>query len=127
MNPVIRVSAGMLTGHGNPRVNSKGLPGQGFKVSPETLDLMARINRAVASRLSGRSLNPSADLEDGLEAALALIRLRETVAAKVSDVKQMFSSDEWQKVEEYDDWESYFDKEVRRLDSEIAKIKGVGI
>lgn len=61
------------------------------------------------------------------EAALALIRLREAVAAKVSDVKQLFSSDEWQKVEEYDDWESYFDKEVRRLDSEIAKIKGVGI
>ncbi len=61
------------------------------------------------------------------EAALALIRLRETVAAKVSDVTQMFSSEEWQKVEEYDDWESYFDKEIRRLDSEIAKIKGVGI
>ena len=60
-------------------------------------------------------------------AALALIRLRETVAAKVSDVTEMFSSEEWQKVEEYDDWESYFDKEARRLDSEIAKIKGVGI
>lgn len=61
------------------------------------------------------------------EAALALIRLRETVAAKVNDVTQMFSSEEWQKVEEYDDWESYFDKEVHRLDSEIAKIRGVVI
>lgn len=61
------------------------------------------------------------------EAALALIRLRETVAAKVNDVTQMFYSEDWQKIEEYDDWESYFDKEVRRLDCEIAKIKGVGI
>ena len=61
------------------------------------------------------------------EAALVLTRLRETVSAKVEEVREMFSSEEWQKAEEYDDWESYFDQEAHRLDNEIDKIKGVGI
>ena len=59
--------------------------------------------------------------------ALALIRLREAISTKAHEVCEIFSSEEWHKVEEYDDWNSYFEEEQRRLDEEIDKIKGGGI
>tara|TARA_Y100001960_G_scaffold267020_1_gene291049 strand:+ start:309 stop:1478 length:1170 start_codon:yes stop_codon:yes gene_type:complete len=64
---------------------------------------------------------------DPTVAALALIRLREAISTKVHEVWGILSSEEWHKVEEYDDWNSYFEEEQRRLDEKIDKIKGVGI
>ena len=64
---------------------------------------------------------------DRVGAMVSLIRLREAIATKVNEVWEIFSSEEWQKVEEYDDWNSYFEEEQRRLDEEIDKIKGTGI
>jgi putative ATP-dependent endonuclease of OLD family len=73
MNPVIRVSAGMLTGHGETFEGIRDGRFSEFKVSPEMRDLMGRISRAVESRLSGTSLNLKKDLDDGFQAARALI------------------------------------------------------
>jgi putative ATP-dependent endonuclease of OLD family len=76
MNPVIRVSAGMLTGHGafQGRENENGPT---HKVSTEVRELMSRIRRAVDSRLYGLSTDLKADLEDGYAAAHRLIELNE--------------------------------------------------
>lgn len=73
MNPVIRVSAGMLTGHGEHDSESARQSHPALKVSPEIQDLMFRINQAVDSRLSGKSMNLKADLEDGYQAAFSLL------------------------------------------------------
>ncbi|MBT8059739.1 MAG: DUF2813 domain-containing protein [Gammaproteobacteria bacterium] len=75
MNPVIRVPAGMLSGHGPARNWPDGREADGLKVSKEMRDLMARINRAVNTRLSGRSLDLKSDLEDGYLAAFRLIEM----------------------------------------------------
>lgn len=75
LNPVVRVSAGMLTGHGQT-VPEKGLQkAKAASFSAEISTLVERINRAVESRLSGISLDLKADLEDGLSAASALIEM----------------------------------------------------
>lgn len=75
MNPVIRVSAGMLTGRGGHAVKPIQEPRSGLKVSGEIRDLAKRINKAVDSRVSGTSLNLANDLRDGFEAASQLIQL----------------------------------------------------
>jgi putative ATP-dependent endonuclease of OLD family len=82
MNPVIRVSAGMLTGHGGPQLRSADLAGPAHKVSPEIQSLMARINQAVDSRLSGKSMDLRADLKSGYEAAFDLMKLGEIKLGK---------------------------------------------
>ena len=75
MNPVIRVSSGMLTGHGEPRfapaVDPEGL----LKISPEIKSLAVRILNAVESRLSGKSLHLQSDLDDGYQAAFKLLEM----------------------------------------------------
>lgn len=75
MNPVIRVSAGMLTGRG--ATPPKQIPGSRteLKVSHEIQGLADRINKAVDSRVSGTSLNLKNDLDDGFEAATELMQL----------------------------------------------------
>ena len=75
MNPVIRVTAGMMTGRGAPHDRPAAAPDSAFKISPEVGALVARINRAVEARLSGRSLTLEADLEDGFEAASSLVQM----------------------------------------------------
>lgn len=75
LNPVIRVSAGMLTGHGRPAERVAKPPSDGSRFTPEISSLVERINRAVDSRLSGRSLDPQSDLEDGIAAALSLMEV----------------------------------------------------
>lgn len=77
MNPVVRVSAGMLTGHGsgNGRLTGDSVAEQSF--SPEITSLVGRINSAVESRLRGRSLDLNADLDDGFTAAFELVSLGE--------------------------------------------------
>ena len=77
MNPVIRVGAGMLTGHGPRPSQWEERIDPALKVSAEIRGLMARINRAVDSRLSGRSLNLEADLEDAYQAAHELVEMEE--------------------------------------------------
>jgi putative ATP-dependent endonuclease of OLD family len=77
MNPVIRVSAGALTGHGEPLSAAAGRLNGTLKVSPEVLGLMKRINQAVGSRLSGKSTDLKADLEDGYQAAFKLMEMGE--------------------------------------------------
>ena len=77
MNPVIRVSAGMLTGHGEPLVESASQITPEHKVSPEVQGLMVRINQAVDSRLSGKSTDLKADLDDGYKAAFNLVKMGE--------------------------------------------------
>ncbi len=77
LKPVIRVSAGMLTGHGRdvtrrePGVTSSAL------FTAELSGLVGRINRAVDSRLSRTSLALEADLEDGISAARSLMEFGE--------------------------------------------------
>jgi len=73
LNPVIRVSAGMLTGHGLPVTQQGQSATAETAFTPEISSLVERINRAVDSRLSGRSLDPQSDLEDGISAALSLM------------------------------------------------------
>ncbi|MGB5290257.1 MAG: DUF2813 domain-containing protein [Lysobacterales bacterium] len=75
LNPVIRVSAGMLTGHGRPVAKQLKSTGGESLFTPEISSLVERINRAVDSRLSGRSLDPKSDLEDGISAALSLMEV----------------------------------------------------
>lgn len=75
MNPVIRVSSGMLTGHGEPRTAPAVDPDGLLKISPEMKALSVRILRAVDSRLSGRSLHLQSDLDDGYEAAFRLLEM----------------------------------------------------
>jgi len=77
MNPVIRVSAGTLTGHGEPHLESASQINPEHKVSPEIQGLMARINQAVDSRLSGKSMDLKADLDDGYKAAFNLVEMGE--------------------------------------------------
>jgi putative ATP-dependent endonuclease of OLD family len=77
MNPVIRVSAGMLTGHGEPYSESASRISPEHKVSPEIQGLMTRINQAVDSRLSGKSMDLKADLDDGYKAAFNLVKMGE--------------------------------------------------
>lgn len=75
LNPVVRLSAGMLTGHGQHAVvgHSEVLDLSSF--TPAVASLLERINRAVESRLSGTSLDLKADLKDGLSAAFELIEM----------------------------------------------------
>jgi hypothetical protein len=73
LNPVVRVSAGMLTGHGQPVKGAGQQASEQDSFTPETTVLVERIKRAVDSRLSGTSTDLKADLEDGLTAALELI------------------------------------------------------
>jgi putative ATP-dependent endonuclease of OLD family len=82
MNPVVRVAAGMLTGHGNHRIGPLEGRSRDLKVSPQIRELMGRINRAVESRISGRSLSLRKDLDDGIEAASRLIQLRKVKLGK---------------------------------------------
>lgn len=82
MNPVIRVAAGMLTGHGSRNIEPANFRLQDLKVAPETRELMGRINRAVESRMSGKSLRLREDLDDGIEAAYRLIELHRTKLGK---------------------------------------------
>ncbi len=77
MNPVIRVSAGTLTGHGEHYLESASQINPKHKVSPEIQGLMARINQAVDSRLSSRSVDLKADLDDGYKAAFNLVEMGE--------------------------------------------------
>jgi len=77
MNPVIRLSAGTLTGHGEPLSESISQINPEHQVSPEIQSLMARINRAVDSRLSGKSTDLKADLDDGYRAAFDLVKMGE--------------------------------------------------
>jgi len=77
MNPVIRVSAGTLTGHGNSHSQPANLANPAHKVSPKIQGLMARINQAVNSRLSGKSMDLKADLDDGYKAAFSLMEMGE--------------------------------------------------
>ena len=74
-NPVIRVSSGMLTGHGEPRMEPAVDPEGLLKISPEIKALAVRILKAVDSRLSGKSLNLQSDLDDGYEAAFRLLEM----------------------------------------------------
>ncbi len=75
LNPVVRVSAGMLTGHGQPSPEKDVHRSDAQSLVPEIAALVERINKAVDSRLSGRSLDLKADLEDGLSAAFSLIEM----------------------------------------------------
>lgn len=75
MNPVIRVSAGMLTGRGDSTLKQAQREMSGLKVSGEIQDLIKRINKAVDSRVSGTSLNLKGELDDGFEAASQLIQM----------------------------------------------------
>ena len=84
-------------------------------------EILDRINQ------EGFGASSSESSVDHAVAALALIRLREAISTKAHEVWEIFSSEEWHKVEEYDDWNSYFEEEQRRLDEEIDKIKGSGI
>ena len=77
MNPMIRVSAGTLTGHGEPQLESVSQSDPQHKVSLEIQGLMARINQAVDSRLSGKSMDLKADLDDGYKAAFNLVKMGE--------------------------------------------------
>ena len=75
LNPVIRVSAGMLTGHGRHLARQTPSETSESLLTPEISSLVERINRAVDSRLSGRSLDLKSDLEDGISAALSLMEI----------------------------------------------------
>lgn len=75
MNPVIRVSAGMLTGRGVSAPTQAQGTKTGLKVSREIQGLADRINKAVDSRVTGTSLNLKNDLDDGFEAASELMQL----------------------------------------------------
>ena len=75
MNPVVRVPAGMLTGHGFSSLEAKTNKVPVFKVSPEVQELSDRINRAIESRITRKSLSPGKEIEDGFEAAARLVRL----------------------------------------------------
>lgn len=77
MNPVIRVSAGMLTGHGAAPEGQADPAGAGLKVSPEISALMKRISRAVDARLTGKSNDLNAVLKDGFAAAVSLVEMGE--------------------------------------------------
>lgn len=77
MNPVIRVSAGTLTGHGEAHLGSASQINPTHKVSPEVQGLMVRINQAVDSRLSGKSTDLKTDLDDGYKAAFNLMEMGE--------------------------------------------------
>ena len=73
MNPLIRVSAGMMTGHGRSAEWFEHGDDPALKISPVVRDLATRINRAVETRLTGKSMNLAADLEDGYDAAYKLL------------------------------------------------------
>jgi putative ATP-dependent endonuclease of OLD family len=75
LNPVVRVSAGMLTGHGRPSPEKDVQRSAMRSFTPEIATLVKRINKAVDSRLSGRSPDLKADLNDGLSAAFDLIEM----------------------------------------------------
>ena len=75
LNPVVRVSAGMLTGHGYPSPDKDVQKSAAQSFVPKIAALVERINNAVDSRLSGKSLDLKADLEDGLSAAFSLIEM----------------------------------------------------
>lgn len=76
LNPVIRVSAGMLTGRGGWGLASQDRSTAKFRMSPDIQALVDRINRAVDSRFSRTSLCPHRELDDGFHAAAQLVRLR---------------------------------------------------
>lgn len=76
LNPVIRVSAGMLTGHGRPPSQRIKPRDHETKFTPEVSKLVERINKAVESRLSGKSLDLKTDLDDGISAALSLVKMK---------------------------------------------------
>jgi putative ATP-dependent endonuclease of OLD family len=75
LNPVIRVSAGMLTGHGRPAAVEESTATAATLLTPKLSSLVERINKAVDSRLSRRSLDLESDLEDGISAALSLMEI----------------------------------------------------
>lgn len=75
LNPVVRVSAGMLTGHGQAVTHTAQQKPDLSSFAPEIASRLDRINRAVSSRLSGTSVNLEDDLENGLSAAFELIEL----------------------------------------------------
>jgi len=67
----------MLTGHGEPPFEPASQITPEHKVSPEVQGLMVRINQAVDSRLSGKSTDLKADLDDGYKAAFNLVKMGE--------------------------------------------------
>ncbi len=75
VNPVVRLSAGMLTGHGRQAGDARAGSLDVSSFTPQVASLLERINRAVESRLSGTSLDLKKDLQDGLAAAYELIEL----------------------------------------------------
>ena len=75
LNPVVRVSAGMLTGHGQTAADADQDKVDLSSFTPEIAIRVERIRRAVGSRLSGTSADLKADLQDGLSAAFELIEL----------------------------------------------------
>jgi putative ATP-dependent endonuclease of OLD family len=75
LNPVVRMSAGMLTGHGRPAQEDEVKKPVETSLAPEIAVLVERIRKAVDSRLTGQSLDLKAELEDGLSAALSLIEM----------------------------------------------------
>lgn len=82
MNPVVRVAAGMLTGHGftGEPMRGGGLPE--LKVSADIRELIERINRAVESRITRKSMNPGKALEEGFNAAISLVMLHKASLGK---------------------------------------------
>lgn len=73
MNPVVRLTAGMLTGRGGAPAGPAAEGDAPYKISPDIKELADRINRAVNARLSGRSLTLQTDLDDGYKAAFSLL------------------------------------------------------
>lgn len=73
MNPVVRLSAGMLTGHGTNHLPAKTAGPPAAALSAEMATLVARIESAAGALLSGRSMDKAADLERGFTAARELM------------------------------------------------------
>lgn len=74
MNPLVRVSGGSISGHG-PRAESPRAP-RGGRVAHELAALAERVLAAADELLGGRSIDPSARLRDGFEAATELVGAR---------------------------------------------------
>jgi len=74
-NPVIRVTAGMLTGHGIEYLSPRDYSGRATSLPPEMTALVERIESAASALLSGKSTDMDADLEAGFAAARELIAL----------------------------------------------------
>ena len=86
MNPVIRVSAGMLTGRGASAPTQAPGSKTGLKVSRKIQDLADRINKAVDSRVTGTSLNLKNDLRP---AKMTLARWRTLSVLTATDGRSM--------------------------------------